>query len=172
TDAASAGDVIVGEVDIALAVERHRDLRAGELDAKRVPLARRDGRIDVLQRLAAAARGVIQRYVVLECIGTSDVVVVAILPAPHHAAGLILLARERLEFRLDPAIRQARLRLDAPREGRRARLTQHLASWRAGIAFDAPLRSATACHAASTSRGRRTDSVGAGVDRVSHGARR
>jgi hypothetical protein len=117
-DATGAADVVVAEIDVALAVERDADLRAGELDPQRVPLAARDRRIDVLEGLADAARGVVERDVVLERVGASDVVVVAVLPAPDDATGLVFLAGKGLELRLDPAVGQRCIGSDAPRKGR------------------------------------------------------
>ena len=50
-----AGNVRVVELDVRLAVERHLDAGAREVDAQRMPRAARDRRVDVLDRLAAAA---------------------------------------------------------------------------------------------------------------------
>ena len=59
--------------------------------------------VDVADRPARAAPGVIERDVVLERVGTGDVVVVAVVPAPDDAAGLVLAARDRLQLDLDEA---------------------------------------------------------------------
>jgi hypothetical protein len=53
-------------------------------------------RVDMLQR----------RMLVPVAVGARDVVGIAILPAPHQAAGLILVARQWLELHLDGAVRQ------------------------------------------------------------------
>src|SRR5207237_1201669 len=103
-DRAAAGDVVVVHLDIGLAVEGHLDALAAKYDAKRVPLFGGDRRIDVLERLAAAGRGVVERDVVLEGVGARDVVVVAILPAPHHAARLVLASGLGPELDLDEAV--------------------------------------------------------------------
>src|SRR5262245_45160576 len=48
TDCAATGDVRVIQLDVALVVQRHRDVRARELDTQRVPGSAGDRRIDVL----------------------------------------------------------------------------------------------------------------------------
>src|SRR5438132_9257201 len=60
-DRAGAGDVRVFQVDVALAVERHGDAAACELDAQPVPLVLRDRGIDILDGDAAPALAVIER---------------------------------------------------------------------------------------------------------------
>src|SRR5258705_9692628 len=127
------------EVDIRLAVERDADLRPGELDPQPVPDVPRHRRVHVLQRVAAPVRGVVERDVVLERIGARDVVVIAVLPAPHHAARLIFPALERLELDFDEPVLDRAPAQHAPPEGARARLLQHVRSaWRAWILAHGP----------------------------------
>src|SRR5689334_290634 len=102
-DRARPRDMVVLELDAGRAVEGNADARAGEPDRERMPLPRGDGRRHILDRGAAAILRVVERDVVLERIGAGDVVVVAVLPTPDDAAGLILLALERLEPHLHEA---------------------------------------------------------------------
>ena len=137
-----------------------------------MPLAGRHRRVDVLERLADAPCGVVERDVVLERIGARDVVVVAVLPAPDDAAGLVVLARDRLELDLDPAVAQLAVRLHAPGKGRRSRLTQHLAPARGvGVRLDRPLRTASTGGSAGPARRRLTDDVRCERAGLSHGLR-
>src|SRR5437667_4706308 len=57
-DGAGAADVLVVELDDALAIERDRNANAGELDPQRVPGASRHWGVDVLEGLTTAALGV------------------------------------------------------------------------------------------------------------------
>src|SRR5262249_31491746 len=120
-----------------------------------MPGIARHGRVDVLERVAPAVRGVVERDVVLERVGARDVVVVAVLPAPHHAARLVLAARERLELHLDPAVGDGDVRPHPPRKGAAARLLEHVGpARRGGVGFDCPLRRAASGHAGLPSRGK------------------
>src|SRR5207244_5414341 len=110
-----AADVLVFQLDVALAVERYGDAAAGEFDAQNVPLAFRDRGIDILEGDAAAALRVVERNVIFQGIRAGHIVVVAVLPAPDDAAGLIVRARERFEFHLDVAVGDRNVALDAPR---------------------------------------------------------
>src|SRR6266511_3845066 len=103
---AVAGPVIavVVDLDVELAVERHPDLLSHKLDAQRMPLVLRYRGIDVLDRVSASVLRVVQRNVVLQGIGPCDVVVVTILPPPNKTAGLVLLARDRLELHFDHTV--------------------------------------------------------------------
>ena len=55
-------------------------------------------RIDILDRQSMSAQGVIERDVALQRVGSCDVVVIAVLPAPHESAGLIFAPGQRLEL--------------------------------------------------------------------------
>src|SRR5262245_1749218 len=68
-----------------LAVECDREMTRLELDAERVPLARRHGHSRPLLLGTAAVDGMVDRHVVLERVRTGDVVVVRILRTPHDA---------------------------------------------------------------------------------------
>src|SRR5262245_16177260 len=113
-------------LDIGLAVQCDPDGRPVELDAQRVPDVARYRRVDVLQGVAAAVRGVMELHMVLERVGAGHVVVVAVLPAPEDAAGLVLPALERLELDLDEAALERAPAQHAPRERAPSRLMQHV----------------------------------------------
>src|SRR6266581_4063587 len=89
---ARAGDMAVVHLDIGLAVEHHADLFSGELHPQRVPDVPGHRRVDVLDRVAPSVLRVVEGHVVLERVGARDVIVVAVLPAPHEASGLVLAA--------------------------------------------------------------------------------
>ena len=85
-------------VDIRFAVECDLYLFAGKFYPQRMPDILRHRCVDVLERFAAAVLGVVERDVVLQRVGARNVVIVAILPAPDDAAGLILAAADRRPF--------------------------------------------------------------------------
>src|SRR5213076_1884329 len=131
-------------LDAGDAVERDANVRAAELDAQRVPLAAGDRRLDVLDGVALAVGGVIQGHVVLERVGARDVVVVAVLPAPHHAARLVLAPGHGLHLHLDETVGDGRA-VDAPRKLPAAGLLPHVGrARRGGVALHAPARRAFA----------------------------
>ena len=74
--------MVVIEFDVACSVECNANAATAELHLQRVPHILCDRSIDVLDRAASTAFGVIKRYVVLKRVGASDVVVVAVLPSP------------------------------------------------------------------------------------------
>jgi len=132
-------------LDPGLSVEHDLDSRACELHAQRVPRVARDRRVHVLDRIAPAVRRVIQRDVVFERVRPRDVVVVAILAAPDHAARLVLLSLLRLELHLDEAVRDRSAFLHAPRKRAGSALPQHMRRARRGrIGIDRPSRAALA----------------------------
>src|SRR6266508_6591026 len=128
-------DVVVVGFDVAFAVERDVDPASGKLDAQRVPLVACDRRIDVFDRDAPTVARVIERDVVLERIRSRDVIVVAVLPAPHDAAGLIFGARNRLESDLDVAVGDRNVAPDAPREVAADRKSTRLNSSHVAISY-------------------------------------
>ena len=101
---AGAGDMAVVQLDVALAVQRNRDMRSGKFDTQGVPRGRSHWRIDVLDGLTTATLDVVQRDVVLQRIGAGDVIVVGAFPAPDDAACLVLPARQGLEPWFDIAV--------------------------------------------------------------------
>src|ERR1700751_4426034 len=106
-----------------------------------MPLLGSDGGIDILDGDAPALLHVIQRHIVFERIAAGNVIVVAILKAPEHAAGLIFPTCERFELDLDKAVGDARRLLYAPRKGGAPRLFQDIwAAWRRCVSFDFPDR--------------------------------
>src|SRR6266851_6372755 len=163
-------DVAVVQLDIGFAIEQDADPGALELGAQRVPGIARHRRIDIFDRPATAALGVVERDVVLERIGARDIVVVAVLPAPHHAARLVLATGERLELHFDRAVGKRRALLDAPGERTRSGLLEHVGrAGRAGVGFDRPARR-TAAGAATHPAGRhRAGWAGVEVDGLGAG---
>src|SRR6266853_6950727 len=93
TDRTRARDVVVVRLDVLLAVQTDAHLLAREVHAQRMPRVARYRRIDVLDRVAPSIHRVIERHIVLERVGASDVVVVAVLPAPDHPARLVFTTR-------------------------------------------------------------------------------
>src|SRR6185295_16793675 len=111
----------------------------------RVPHVPRNGRIHILDGDTSTIGRVVERDVVLQRIGARDVIVVAVLPAPHYPAGLVLPSGDRLEANLDEAVLHRRLRQDAPGERAAARLLQHVGlARRARVLAHGPLRTALA----------------------------
>src|SRR6185503_7864546 len=127
---------------------RHADLLQIEVHPERVPGVLLYRRIDILDRDAPAVLGVVERDVVLEGVGAGDVVVVAVLPAPDHAARLVLAARDRLEAHLDEAVLELRPGQDAPRERAAAGLLEDVRpARRRWIRAHCPARRTVAGHA-------------------------
>src|SRR5262245_57406614 len=126
TDRAGPMNVVIFQGDIYLAVEGHFYFFTREVCSEGVPLAESNGRIDVFDRDAAAALRVIERDVILQGVGTSNVVIIAILPAPDQSTGGIFLSADRLEFYLDEAVGNGRVFFDAPWEGAAAGLFEHI----------------------------------------------
>src|SRR5437016_6222016 len=85
--------------------------------------------------------GVIERDVALQRVGSCDVIVVAVLPAPHESAGLIFAPRQRLEHHFDKSIGDRDGLADAPRKRAAAGLFEHVGLARGGgVGFDRPVR--------------------------------
>src|ERR1700682_137026 len=101
-----ADNVLIVQLDVHVSIQCDLYPLAAEFDAQAVPLILRDRSIDVFDGIPAAVLRVVQRHIVLERVGPGDVVVVAILPAPHQAARGILLSGDRLELDLDRAVGQ------------------------------------------------------------------
>src|SRR5262252_7985934 len=162
----------VVHLDILLAVVDHADLCSGEFYAERVPGIAGDGRVDVLERVAPSVRGVVERDVVLERVGARDVVVVAVLPAPHHSARLVFAAGDRLELHFHPAVGERHVGSHAPRKGAAAGLLEHVRP--AGgrrVDLDDPSRRAAAGHAGLPARGNAADEVGVETGGLRHRCR-
>src|SRR5258706_3596792 len=148
-DRAGARNVIVRLLDVGLAVEQHLDSLAGELDAQRVPAVGRHGCVNILDRMAPAAGGVIERHVVFQRVGAGDVVVVAILPAPYDPSRLVLPALFGLEFHFDETVGQRGALLDAPGKRPGAALPEHVGrARRRAVCVDGPLGIAPSRYAA------------------------
>src|SRR5947208_12169620 len=105
-------------------------------------------RIDILDRQSMSAQGVIERDVALQRVGSCDVVVVAVLPAPHESAGLIFAPGQRLEHHFDKSIGDRDGLADAPRKRAAAGLFEHVGLARGGgVGFDRPVRRPATGHA-------------------------
>ena len=120
-----------------------------KLHPQGVPLVGGYRSIDVLDRVPAAARRVVERNVVLQSIGPRHVVVVAILEAPDDAACAVLPTLHRLELHLHKSVGEGDVLLGAPRERALARLLQYVRfAGRGAVGLDCPLGRAAACDAA------------------------
>src|SRR5437588_2405463 len=145
-DGARAGNVVVVELDVGLAVQRDANAPAGELYAQRMPGIGRNGRIRILERPAAPRLGVVERDVVFKSIGAGDVVVVGVLPAPEDTARPVLGPGEGLELHFHEPVLDGGLEPDAPGKGSRARLLQDVRlARRRRVALDCPARRPAAC---------------------------
>src|SRR6266581_8754856 len=113
-----------------LPVEAKLEVVAREFHAKRVPLAGRDRLLHAVtalashdvERTAFAAYSFVKDHIALKRVRACDVVVVRILCAPDHAAGLIFLATDWFEFHFNETVFEIAVVLDANRKGRLARL--------------------------------------------------
>src|SRR5215472_11758903 len=148
-------------LDSRPAVVDHADTLSGKFYAERVPGIPGDGRIDVLERVAPAVRGVVERDVVLERVGARDVVIVAVLPAPHHAACLVFAAGDRSELHFHPAVGERNVGSHAPRKGAAAGLLEHVRPARGrGVELDDPSWRASAGYAGLPARRKTANEVG------------
>lgn len=93
---------------------------------QRMPGVGCDRRIDVLDRLARAIHGVVERDVVFERVGPSDIVVIAILPAPDKTSRLVFFPGNRFEPYLDGAVCGGYIVFDTPGKRRLAGLLEHI----------------------------------------------
>src|ERR1700730_6078512 len=89
---------LVIPVDGFLAIEHHREMVALKIYPEAVPLVRRHLHIRPLLFRTAAVYCVVDGDVVLERVGTGDVVVIRVLRAPCEAPSLVILARQGLEL--------------------------------------------------------------------------
>src|SRR6266853_6217812 len=109
TDLASVGEGFVFDIEQMLAVVVGFEKVSRELDAQRVPLARRNLLFHAVTALAAhdvertsfAVHSLVKHGVVLVRVRAEDVEVVLVFASPDHAAGLIFLAADWFEFHLD-----------------------------------------------------------------------
>src|SRR5205085_760247 len=120
-----------------------------------------------LECVALALARVVEGDVVLERVRARDVVVVAVLPAPDHAARLVLASRDGLELHLDEAIGERRVFLHAPGERAAARLLKDMGRARGlGIGDDRPLRRASPGNARDPAGGQCADVLSIEIDRI------
>src|SRR5205807_572933 len=120
----------------------------GKFHFQRMPLILRHRRVDILDGVTSSVLRVVERNVVLQRVGSRDVIVVAVLPAPNQAAGGVLTAGNRLELNFDRAILDGAVALDAPRERSAPRLLEYVGRTRRRVVpFDRPPRRATASDA-------------------------
>src|SRR5437762_12888286 len=112
-----------------------------------MPDVSRNRRVDVLDGDAATVCRVVKRDVVFKRVGARHVVIVGVLPAPHHPARLVLSAAQRLEFHLDEAVREGNVLFDAPWERAAPSLLQNVfPAGRRRVGADGPLRIAGTCY--------------------------
>src|SRR5262249_17375576 len=167
---ARTGDMAVLEVDVPRAVERNTDALARELDAQRMPCVGRHRRLDILERVALALARVVEGDVVPERVRARDVVVVAVLPAPDHAARLVLAPGDGLELHLDEAIGERRVFPHAPGERAAARLLEDMGrARRLGIGDDRPLGRPSPGDARDPAGGQCADFLPIETARICHG---
>src|SRR4029450_8464704 len=108
---------VVVPVERFLAVERHREMGALKIHTQRMPLVGRHLQARPLLLGPAAVDRVVDGDVVLERVRSRDVVVVGVLRAPDQAAGLVLLAGDRLELHFDEPVLEAGIVFQAHRLG-------------------------------------------------------
>src|SRR5438552_4636436 len=112
-----------------------------------MPDVSRNRRVDVLDGDAAAVCRVVKRDVVFKRVGARHVIIVAVLPAPHYPARLVLLSAQRLEFDLDETVRERDVLFDAPRKRAPPSLLQHVfPAERCRVCADRPPRIAGTCY--------------------------
>src|SRR5438128_4034826 len=124
TDLASVGEGFVFDIEQMLAVVVGFEKVSRELDAQRVPLARRNLLFRTVTALAAhdvertsfAVHSLVKHGVVLVRVRAEDVEVVLVFASPDHAAGLIFLAADWFEFHLDESVFQRRVVFNADRK--------------------------------------------------------
>jgi len=144
-DFASILKCVVIPFDRLLSVKRDCEMISIEIDTNRVPLTGCDVHVSSLLLCAFAFDGVVNRHVVFEGIGASNVIVVRVLQSPDDAARLIFLAGNRLELHLDETVFNVGIVLKTNRERRLTRLFQHIRfSWSGIVFFDSPFRRAAA----------------------------
>src|SRR6266567_4976503 len=119
-------DVIILLLDIDLAVQSDANAFPGKFHSQRMPLVLRHGRVDILDGVTSSVLRVVERNIVFQRVGSRDVIVFAVFPAPDHAACGILAARDRLELDFDGAVLDGRVALDAPRERSASRLLEYV----------------------------------------------
>src|SRR5207244_13623874 len=94
--------------------------------AQRMPLARRNSLMHSVATCAThdvkgsslAIQSLVENDIVFVRVRAKDVVVIRILCAPDHAAGLIFLATDWFEFHLDESVFQRRVVFNADGERR------------------------------------------------------
>src|SRR5262249_47310115 len=122
------------------------------------------------ERVALALARVVERDVVLERVRARDVVVVAVLPAPDHAACLVLAPGEGLELHLDEAVGERRVLLHAPGKRAAARLLDNVGRpGRLGHGHDRPLRRPSPGDAGDPAGGQCAVFLLIEADRIRHG---
>src|SRR6266705_2816108 len=75
-------DMIILLFDIDLAVQSDANALPGKFHFQRVPLVLRHRRVDILDGVTSSVLRVVERNVVLQGVGSRDVIVVAVLPSP------------------------------------------------------------------------------------------
>src|SRR5262249_36286776 len=141
TDGTGVSERVVASFDRYLAVESDFELVAREIHPQRVPLIGGNSHVYVFERPPTSLDGVIDRHVILQCVGAGDVVVFAVLPTPDDAASLVLVARDWLELHLDVSVFQRNIFFYAPRKRPLAGLLEHVRlTRRRSVGFHCPSR--------------------------------
>src|SRR5439155_10433011 len=179
TDLARSGESVVFDIEQMLAVEVGFETIAGEFHAQGMPLARRNFLLDSVTTFAThdvkgsplAIHSLVENDIVFVRVRAKDVVVIRILCAPDHAAGLVFSAADRVELHLDEPVFQRRVVFNADWKRCLTRLLEHIRLARCGIVFfHGPF-----CRAATGLRGGPAGRRRAGlhvvkVDRLSDGS--
>src|SRR5438552_10385442 len=84
------GDVIIFLLDIDLAVQSDSNTPPDKFHFQCVPLVLRHRRVDILDSVTSSVLSVVERNVVLQRVGSRDVITVAVLPPPDQPARGVL----------------------------------------------------------------------------------
>ena len=95
-----------------------------KLHPQAVPFIGGDLHVRTLFLGPSAINRMVDGYVVLERVGSGDVVIVRVLGAPDNPAGLVFLPGNRLELHFHRTVLDARIVLQADGIGRHSRLLQ------------------------------------------------
>jgi len=114
THGTGAGDMFVLIFNIAAAIQNNFNLLALKNYLKLMPYVACNGGIDIFQCYAFSFFGVIKRYVIFQSIGSRNVVIIPIFPAPYDTARLISFPGNRFESDRHRPIGNRNIIPDAP----------------------------------------------------------
>src|SRR6478752_1215708 len=104
-----------------------------------MPLLGGDRSIHIFDGEALTFLHVIKRHVVFKRVGTSNVILVAVLEAPDDTASLICPTRQRFELDFDKAVGDLRRLPYTPRKGAAPGLLQNIwTAWCGSVSFNFP----------------------------------